>query len=47
MDGIELASRFSYITNTLRYCGPEEAAKAFLAYIEHKREPEAVRTAIA
>src|SRR3989338_7517417 len=47
MDGIELASRFSYITNTLRYCGPEEAAKAFLAYIEHKKEPEAVRTAIA
>ena len=36
MDGIELALRFSYITNKLRYCGPEEAAEAFMQYIKQR-----------
>ncbi|MFH1409913.1 MAG: DUF6390 family protein [Nanoarchaeota archaeon] len=36
MNGLELCVRFSYITNTLRFCGPEEAATQFLQYIEKK-----------
>ncbi|MBR9699165.1 hypothetical protein GOV09_01770 [Candidatus Woesearchaeota archaeon] len=36
MKGIELCLRFSYITNKLRFCGPEEAQKHFLTYLENK-----------
>ena len=32
MDGINLAARFSFITNSLRYCGPKEAADQFKQY---------------
>ncbi len=39
MDGIELAARFSYITNSLRFCGPEEASQRFLEYITNKEYP--------
>ena len=33
MKGIELAARFSYITNALEYCGPKEAGKQIKEYI--------------
>ncbi|MFH1133421.1 MAG: DUF6390 family protein [Nanoarchaeota archaeon] len=33
MDGLELAVRFSYITNQLRFCGPKDAEAAFLSYL--------------
>ncbi|HLC50224.1 MAG TPA: DUF6390 family protein [Candidatus Nanoarchaeia archaeon] len=46
MDGIELAARFSYITNSLRYCGPEEASKQFLDYIGKNASAESVRESI-
>ncbi len=36
MDGHELAARFSYITNCLGYCGPEDIYKKFLEYINKK-----------
>jgi hypothetical protein len=36
MNGIELALRFSYITNSLRFCGPEIAHKQFLEYLDKK-----------
>ncbi len=36
MDGIELALRFSYIVNKLRYCGPPEASGQFLRYLDKK-----------
>ena len=36
MDGTELASRFSYITNSLRFCGPKEACRQFLKYANKK-----------
>ncbi len=42
MDGIELAIRFSYITNILRFCGPEKAKEEFLRYIEKKDNQEQV-----
>ena len=34
MNGIELAARFSYITNSLHFCGPSEANKEFLEYFK-------------
>lgn len=46
MDGIELAARFSYITNVLRFCGPEEAAEKFLSYLRSKERGEDVRDVI-
>lgn len=46
MDGIELAARFSYITNSLRFCGPEEASKQFLDYINKSASAESVRESI-
>ena len=36
MKGIELAARFSFITNALRFCGPEEASGQFLNYFQKK-----------
>lgn len=36
MDGTDLASRFSYITNSLRFCGPKEACGQFLKYANKK-----------
>jgi len=34
--GIELTARFSYITNSLEYCGPKEAGKQIKEYILRK-----------
>lgn len=42
-DGIELALRFSYIVNTLRYCGPPEASRQFVEYIKNKDNERQVR----
>lgn len=36
MNGTELAVRFSYITNSLRFCGPKEAQDQFLKYLDNK-----------
>jgi hydrogenase maturation factor len=36
MDGYELAGRFSYITNALKYCGPEGGHMHFHKYISEK-----------
>lgn len=33
MDGYELSGRFSYITNALKYCGPDDGHKDFHKYI--------------
>src|SRR3989344_5344813 len=46
MDWVELAARFSYITNSLRFCGPEEASKQFVDYINEKSSAESVRESI-
>ena len=43
MNGIELASRFSYITNSLRFCGPSEAYEQFLQYLDKKNNEEEVK----
>src|SRR3989338_6132626 len=40
MKGIELAARFSYITNSLRFCGPKEASKQFLQYLSKKNNKD-------
>jgi|SRR3989338_6965829 len=42
MDGTELAARFSYITNFLRFCGPEEASGQFISYIKNKSDSAGV-----
>lgn len=42
-DGMELACRFSYITNALNYCGPTASSKLFHEYITGKdKSPEIV-----
>ncbi|MBS3136606.1 hypothetical protein J4401_06670 [Candidatus Woesearchaeota archaeon] len=46
MDGIELAARFSYITNSLRFCGPKEASQLFLEYLARKNGPDKVSNAL-
>src|SRR3989344_722967 len=48
MDGTELASRFSYITNSLRFCGPKEACGQFLKYANKKdsRNLDEIRASI-
>jgi hypothetical protein len=38
MEGIALAARYSFITNRLRYCGPDDAYKSFLRFIKDKDE---------
>ena len=38
-DGVALASRFSYITNALNYCGPSDGHKDFYNYLT-KKSPE-------
>lgn len=42
MDGIELACRFSYITNSLGFCGPKVASEQFLQYVASKKNKEEV-----
>ena len=46
MDGIELAARFSFITNHLRFCGPESAENQFLHYLKKKDNSEEVEFAL-
>jgi|TARA_B100001971_G_C18143553_1_gene511735 hypothetical protein len=38
MDGIELCSRYSFITNKLKLCGPEDSYKILLDYIFGKEK---------
>lgn len=45
-DGHELAARFSYITNALRYCGPSNAADAFVTYFKTKSNKDIVEDAL-
>ena len=33
-DGLLLAAQYSYITNCLGYCGPQEGSKYFLGYLK-------------
>jgi hypothetical protein len=46
-DGLELAIRFSFITNKLQYCGPGSAQHVFLYYLEHKDNADDVREAFS
>jgi len=46
MKGIELAARFSYITNSLRFCGPKEASKQFLQYLSNKNNGQKVKESL-
>ena len=46
MDGIELAARFSFITNSLRFCGPEEASGQFVEYIKSSASAESVKESL-
>ena len=46
MNGFELAARFSYITNSLRFCGPAESSQVFLDCITGSRNQEEVRSCI-
>ena len=46
MNGVELCARFSYITNTLGYCGPSGASKLFLDFATDKSKEEEARKAI-
>lgn len=46
MDGLELAIRFSYVTNTLQYCGPRDAENIFIRYLEKKDNADEVRKAL-
>ena len=42
MKGIELAARFSYITNSLGFCGPSEASEQFLSFFKNNENPELI-----
>lgn len=42
MKGIELAARFSYITNSLGFCGPCEASEQFIDFFKKKENPELI-----
>ncbi len=45
-DGLELAVRFSYITNSLQFCGPRTAHEIFGHYLEKKDNAPQVRDAL-
>ncbi|MCP3682430.1 MAG: hypothetical protein GY861_07030 [bacterium] len=45
MDGVELASRFSYMPNKLGYCGPL-SEKIFLDYIENKKNKAKIKESL-
>jgi hypothetical protein len=42
MDGFELAIRFSYMPNALRYCGPKEANRDFMRYICSRKDSKTI-----
>ena len=46
MDGVELAARFSLITNHLRFCGPESAEKQFHEYLSKKDNAKEVESSL-
>ena len=46
MDALELAARFSFITNALRYCGPKEANEQFRRYFSTKGNAKEVRESL-
>ncbi len=46
MDGIELALRFSYMPNKLRFCGPKEAQEIFTNYLKEKDNETSVASNI-
>ncbi len=46
MDGTELAARFSYITNSLGFCGPDKASSKFLQYIKDHKNKKEVESAL-
>ncbi|MFH1916214.1 MAG: DUF6390 family protein [Nanoarchaeota archaeon] len=46
MDGLNLAIRFSYITNRLHYCGPKDSQDVFLRYLEKKDNADNVRSSL-
>lgn len=46
MKGIELAARFSYITNILQFCGPKEASKKFRDYFSTGKNEESLRNSL-
>lgn len=43
MNGIELCTRFSYITNKLGYCGPLNSYNIFLNYLKNKKNEDQVK----
>jgi hypothetical protein len=45
-DGLDLAIRFSYITNALQYCGPKTAHNTFIRYLTKRDNGEDVRGAL-
>ena len=47
MKGIELAARFSYITNSLEYCGPKEASRQIEEYILKKDNEKYLRKSLS
>jgi len=46
MDGYELALRFSYITNLLRFCGPDGASSQFIRYLKKKDNSKEVEESL-
>jgi len=42
MDALELAARYSFMPNKLRYCGPEDADKILFQYVIDKKDKETV-----
>ncbi|MBS3158712.1 hypothetical protein J4206_05485 [Candidatus Woesearchaeota archaeon] len=46
MDGTELTARFSYITNSLGFCGPDKASEEFLHYIKFHDNKQKVESAL-
>jgi len=46
MDGTELAIRFSYVTNVMRFCGPYDAHKQFIRYLKKKDNREEVEKSL-
>ena len=47
MKGIELAARFSYITNALEYCGPGEAGTQIKEYILKKDNEKLLKKSLS
>ncbi|RJQ18157.1 hypothetical protein C4573_00355 [Candidatus Woesearchaeota archaeon] len=46
MNGIELAIRFSFITNSLQFCGPHCASDQFMEYVDKKNNEKDVEDSL-